>query len=467
MFISPKERICVMKRVVVLVVCLSLLFTFLSINVSAVSPEGPIPAEYVYLVNTDTETVVYEKNGNEKAYPASLTKIMTAIIALEKTQNLDAMEITAPAYIFNEFYGIGVSNAEIARGEVFTMRELLYALMLNSACEAASIIADHVGGGSIEAFVDMMNDKAKEIGATNTNFVNAHGLFDENQYTTPHDMYLIAKYAVNVPGFMEIASTKSWTIEGNDLRTTKNLVHTNRMLFTTSSYYMGKQDNDSKNDILQGIKTGTLEESGRNLITVASNNGYNYLCVIMGGDYADKESHYKSTKSLYEWAFENFRVKTLLDTKKAVTETKVILSSDTDHVLLKAAESITALVPVNIESSSVVLQTEVPEFVKAPIKAGDVIGKGSVLLMGEVIATVDLVAVEDIERSTLLHIGYSLLNVMKSGWFVLGAIAFVALLILYIILSIMYSNYKRRNRKTSVYSYRSMSDSKSVKRRKL
>ena len=448
-----------MKRLLVIVICLSVLSSlFMGINANAASPGFEIPAKYAYLVNTDTGTVVYEKNGDEKAYPASLTKIMTAIIALEKTQNLDIMDVKAPAYIFNEFYGIGVSNAEIARGEVFTMRELLYALMLNSACEAASIIADHVGGGDIQIFVDMMNDKAQEIGAVNTHFTNAHGLFDEDQYTTPHDMYLIVKYAMSVPGFMEIASTKNYTIEQNELRTQKNLVHTNRMLFSTSSYYMPE---------MSGIKTGTLEESGRNLVTTASSDGYNYICVIMGGEYSDSASHYKSTQALYEWAFENFRVKTLIDTKRTVAEVEVKLSSQTDHVLLKPAESVTALVPVNIESSSVVLQIETPDFVKAPIKSGDVIGKGTVLLLGEEVATIDLIAIEDIERSTLLHIADSLLNVMKSGWFALGAIAFVALLVIYIILAILYANYKRRHQKTSVYSYRNFTDSKSVKRRRL
>ena len=447
-----------MRRLLVFAVCLSMIFAIFGVSAGAATPGFDIPAEYAYLVNLDTGTVVYEKNGDTSAYPASLTKIMTAIIALEKTQNLDIMDVKAPTYIFNEFYGIGVSNAEIARGEVFTMRELLYALMLNSACEAASIIADHVGGGRIEAFVDMMNDKAKEIGAVNTNFVNAHGLFDENQYTTPHDMYLITKYAMSVPGFMDIASTKNYTIPANELRTQKNLVHTNRMLFSTSDFYMSE---------MRGIKTGTLEESGRNLVTTASSNGYNYLCVVMGGRYSDSTSHYQATQALYEWAFDNFCVKTLLDTKKAVTEVSVKLSSNTDHVLLKASESVTALVPVNIESSSVVLQVETPDYVKAPIHSGDVIGKGTVLLMGEVVATVDLVAIEDVERSTVLHILDCLSTVMQSGWFVLGAIAFVALLVIYIILSIAYANYKRKHQKTSVYSYRNFSDSKSVKRRRL
>ncbi len=452
------------KKIFAVVLCLIVL-TSAIVPAYAVSPDFDVPAKFIYLVNTDTDTVVYEKNAEERAIPASLTKIMTAIIALQKTQNLDAMDIKAPGYIYNEFYGIGVSNAEIARGEVFTMRELLYALMLNSACEAASIIADYVGGGSIPSFVEMMNEKAKEIGALNTNFVNAHGLYDENQYTTAHDMYLITKYALEQPGFLEIANTKNYTIEGNELRTTKNLVHTNRMLFSTSNYYMPE---------IKGIKTGTLEEAGRNLITIADSEGYHYLCVVMGGEYSDSASHYKATQALYEWAFDTFRVKTLLESKRSIAEVPVKLSSETDHVLLTSSRNVTALVPVNIESSSVVLQTELPEYVKAPVQKGDILGKGRVLLLGEEIAQVDLIAMEDIKRSAFLHFTDTLHTVTSRWQFFIGAIVFVALLLLYIVLSVAYNNYKRRQRKASPYSsgysnYESYSSSskKTVHRRKL
>ena len=151
-----------MKKVISLVLVCAFLVSMFTPFVSAAGkqPDIDIYADYALLVNTDTGKIVYEHNAYERTYPASLTKIMTAIVALENTSNLDAVEVTAKAYVFNEFYGIGVSNAEIQRGESFSMRELLYALMLNSACEAASIIADHVGQGSIPDFVEMMNKRA-------------------------------------------------------------------------------------------------------------------------------------------------------------------------------------------------------------------------------------------------------------------------------------------------------------------
>lgn len=405
-------------------------------------PDIDIHSNYALLVNTDTGKIVYEHNAYEKAYPASLTKIMTAIVALENTPNLDAVEVTAKAYVFNEFVGIGVSNAEIQRGESFTMRELLYALMLNSACEAANIIADHVGQGSIPDFVEMMNKKAKEIGANNTNFANAHGLFDENNYTTAYDMYLIASYAASLPGFMDICSTKNYVIEASSERGQKNLIHTNKMLFTTNAYYMPQ---------IRGIKTGTLEEAGRCLVTVAEHNGYNYMCVVMGSTYSDNTSHYKTTKNLYTWAFDNLMLKTLLEDTKSVSEVKVDLSSEKEYVLVRPSKRIAEMVDVNIDPSSVITKINLPEKVNAPVKEGDVLGNVTVILMGEEVATVDLVAMHDVKRSGLKYIGHVFGLVMKKPGFIIGSIVFVALVVFYGVLSVMYNNYKRRHRHYSRY----------------
>ena len=158
-----------MKKIVSLLIVLALMTCFVSTTAFAdTKPDIDINARHALLVNTDTDTVVYEHDAYSKDYPASLTKIMTAIIALENTKNLDAVEITARPSHFNEFQGISVSTADIRSGESFSMRELLYALMLNSACEAANIIADSVGTENGEDFIQMMNDKAKEIGAVNT-----------------------------------------------------------------------------------------------------------------------------------------------------------------------------------------------------------------------------------------------------------------------------------------------------------
>ncbi len=436
-----------MKKIVSLMLVLALMLSLLSIPAFAdTKPDIDIYARHALLVNTDTDTVVYENDAYSKDYPASLTKIMTAIIALENTENLDAVQITARPSHFNEFQGLSVSTADIRSGESFSMRELLYALMLNSACEAANIIADYVSNSSNTDFITLMNNKAKEIGATNTHFANPHGLFHEDNYSTAYDMYLITNYAMNVPGFLDIACTKNYTIEANSDRGEKRLYHTNKMLFSSNAqfgkYYMPE---------VKGIKTGTLDEAGLCLITCAEYNGYNYICVVMGGDSNDPASRYKTTYNIYNWAFDNLMLKTLLEETKSVSEVKVNLSKDKEYVLVRPATRVTRMVDVNIDPSSVILTMDLPESVNAPVKAGDIIGKGIVTLMGEEVATVDLVAMQDVERSGLKMFTFVMGEVMSKPAVIIGTIVFVALLAFYAILSVMYNNYKRRRRRYRRY----------------
>jgi len=158
-----------------------------------------------------TGIVVYTKNPDERMHPASLTKIMTAIIALENCTDLENSVATAPTYVFDELYLKNASHADIRHGEQMRMIDLLYAMMLRSACEAAGIIADYISGGEPQKFIQMMNDKAKELGCTGTNFVNAHGLHDDDQYTTASDMQKIFAHAMKNETFAAIAS--SWSYE--------------------------------------------------------------------------------------------------------------------------------------------------------------------------------------------------------------------------------------------------------------
>ncbi len=436
-----------MKKIVSLLIALSLMLCLFSIPAFAdTKPDIDIYARHALLVNTDTNTVVYEYDGYSKDYPASLTKIMTAIIALENTENLDAVQITARPSHFNEFQGIAVSTADIRSGESFSMRELLYALMLNSACEAANIIADYVEKQTETDFMTLMNNKAKEIGAVNTHFANPHGLFDEENYSTAYDMYLITNYALSVPGFLDIASTKNYTIEASTERDEKNLYHTNKMLFSSNAqfgkYYMPE---------VKGIKTGTLDEAGHCLVTCAEYNGYNYICVVMGGNSKDSASRYKTTYNIYNWAFENLMLKTLLEDTKSVAEVKVNLSKDKDHVLVRPSQRVSRMVDVNIDPTSVILTPHLPESINAPVKAGDIVGKVTVTLMGEEIATVDLVAIQDVNRSGWKMFTFTMGKVMSKPAVIIGTIVFAALLVFYMVLSVMYNNYKRRRRRYRRY----------------
>ena len=407
-------------------------------------------SQAVYLYNTDTGTVIYQKNEQMKLQPASTAKIMTAVLALENTDDLDE-EFTYPSYIFNMLEP-GVSQADVRVGETMTMRKALYALMLQSDCFSALAIADRIGDGDIDAFIQMMNDKAKELGAVNTNFANPHGLYDENNYTTAYDLFLITKYAVDVDGFMEIASTPVKDIGPTNIHSEGyNMITTILPMIKSSEYYY---------EPIRGIKTGTLDEVGRNYVSMASKNGYTYILVLLGAPIYDSSSTgedgspvplaqntvFQDAINIYEWAFNGFESKMLLEKGKSAGEVKVRLSKDADHVALLASEDFSALVPSEY-ASGVVLQPHIPETVDAPVKRGDKIGTVDIVLATEVLGTVDLLAEADISRSQTLYILDYIKGLFKSFWVKFAVILVILIIALYITLMVLRNRYRKRYRR--------------------
>lgn len=427
-------------------ITLAILFILTSLEAFTVNASYKTPFEIAsraaYLVNLDTDTVVFEKNANEKIYPASLTKIMTAIIALENVDDLENTVVTSKAFLYDEFYGLNVSNADIKKGEEVRMIDLLYAMMLQSACEASSIIADYVGGGNITEFVELMNKKAKEIGANDTVFKNAHGLHDEEQKSTAHDMYLIAKYAMSIPMFEKISTTVSYLMPATNKHSEERyVIHTNNMLSRQrgGQYYY---------QYARGIKTGALPEVGKNLISTASKDGYNYMLVTLNAPATDANGNssygtYTDAKSLYEWAFSSFKQKTIVKAGDVVDETSVKLSSEQDYVHLLAKNDVIALLPSDADITAIQKVKTKEENIKAPIKKDAVLGKMELKVNNEVIATVDLIAAQDIDRSTLL---YSLDVLKRFSEITIVRILFFALIILILIYIILRSRYKKLKR---------------------
>lgn len=414
-----------------------------------------LSAESAYLVNTDTETVIYEKNPNEKLAPASLTKIMTAVLVLEyyqgvdestTEQNLSQVIVTAPSYIFDELYLLNASTADIRQGEEVRMLDLLYALMLASACEAGSIIADYMGGGNIQTFVDQMNQKAVELGCENTHFMNPHGLDDPNQYTTAYDMYLITKYALSLPLFEKISTTVSYEMPAtNKHADTRWVVHTNNMLSAVrggSLYYKP----------VRGIKTGTTSADTKNLVSLAEKDGYNYMAIVLGCPMYDSAGNsisnsYIDTKNLYEWAFDSFENRKVIETNYRAGEAEVRLAKGKDYVILIPKEDVSLLMPNDIDLSTVQKIVTLNEDITAPVKAGEeVLGTLTLKLKDEVLATVDLVATEDVERSTFLYV-LDRIKYFFSLIYVKIAIAIlVVLIIMYIGCVVSLKRQKKRNR---------------------
>lgn len=441
------------------VLCFGLVGQLSPVEAAYMPPKDmTVYSQAVYLYNLDTDTPVYEKNSQTQLQPASTAKIMTAILALENTDDLDET-FTYPTYIF-DMLEPGVSQADVRIGEEMTMRKALYCLMLQSDCYSALAIADRIGGGDIQTFVDMMNAKAQELGAVNTVFTNPHGLYDENMHTTAYDLFLISKYAMKLDGFMDIASTVTIDIGPTNIHSEGyNLYTTIKPMMKSSEYYY---------EPIQGIKTGTLEEVGYNYVSTASKNGYSYLLVLMGapmfGEGVNEEGEpekleqnlaFVDAKNIYEWAFNSFETKLLLEKNKTCNSIPVRLSSEADTVNLVSADSFSALVPIDMQVSedgdpsgtSIVLRYNKKDYVDAPVKRGQKLGTVDLVLNNEVLGTIDLLAEKDVSRSQMLFILDYIKNLFSAFWIKFVVILLVLILAFYIVLMILRNRYRKRYRR--------------------
>ena len=372
--------------------------------------------EIFYIESLDTGTVLFEKNSLVRSAPASLTKIVTAIVALENCPDLETV-VTVKEESIRMLDGTGSSLAGLKPGEEISMKNLLYCLLVSSANEASTVIADYIGGGSVATFVQMMNDTAKKIGCKNTSFKNPHGLDEDGHYSCAQDMAALTKYAMKFPIFNEITDTEKYTLPATNLQDERDLITTNKMkMKNVKEYYVPE---------VKGIKTGSTTNAGRCIITTATKNGYSYLAVMMKGPFYDYDKDgydenfaFMDCKAMLNWIFDNIRLKIVAEPTKIVTVVKVKRARKVDHLRLVPAENCVALVPDNVDSSSVSIEPipeSLPESVVAPIKKGEVMGKAIVKYANDEIARVDLVAAEDVELSYFLIILIILAVVLVVG----------------------------------------------------
>ena len=406
-------------------------------------------ADIVLLINTDTETVILDKNADKRSAPASLTKIVTCMLVLENCTDLSTM-VTCKRESLNGLYEQNAATAGILAGETLSIKDLLYCLMLPSAADAANILADYVGNG-IDNFVVMMNEFVAKLGCENTKFYNAHGLdTDPNAYTTANDLYKITKYALQNPTFKEITSTSRYDVAPTaKYPYTRYLHNTNKMMNPgIPDYYC---------DAVSGVKTGTTDAAGRCVITTASRDGYNYLLIVMGApqydidnDGVEENVAFTESKKIYNWAFKNIELTKVNDKTDVVTVVDVKYNSKVDHLRLVPAEEISALVPLGTQSGSLVtrpIENETPKVVKAPIKKGDVIGKAEVLYGNDIVATVDLVAAEDIDLNVFLLIIGVAKNILSTTIFKVLFIVLAILVVIYILLIIRRNKIRAKRKK--------------------
>ena len=438
------------KKLLSVVFCLAVFFSFsLPAFARDYGYDAEIRANAVYLVNLDTGEVILEKNADVQVHPASTTKIMSAALAMELCDDLENTMVTVPLDVWNEFEGLNVSTAGLKAGEVVSMYDLICCMMLQSGNEAASAVRDYFGG---DAFIDLMNQKAAELGCTNTHFTNPHGVFIQDHYTTAHDMALITEWAMSVPGFWEISQMSRYTKAATNMNEEYTLVTTVLMQDPQSGYYT---------DYIRGIKTGTTDEAGRCLVSAAQKDGMTYLLVVLGGsfDVDDRfwplgQSAFTETRLIYDWAFENLELQNISDPDTAVTEIGLKYASKKDSLLLyPAGDLYTVLNKADLEELEISYELlEVPEEVKAPIEAGQVIGKASVLVNGEKAGEIDLVSREEIELDRFVLVMDTIGNLLTSSFakvIYVVLLLFVLLYLYYALVIVPKSNRRKKRKKRS------------------
>ena len=401
-----------------------------------------IMSESAVLLNLDVNTVIHQKNADRRQAPGPLVNIMTAVVCLENYKKL-SQEITIDSsiydYIYNIQYPEDIRLAGIEDGDVLTMNDLLYAMMLTSSIEAAETIAYSVGGEDSSKFVDMMNEKAAELGLVDTHFTNATGMYDSDQYTTANDMTKLTVYALGVPGFEKIATTYTYTPSISNIKNHPD----QEEWFWTHSNVMMEPEGDYNFNGAKGIKTANLEAAGRNSVIMASRDGNKYLAVLMKSPLNDEKGeitfyHITDAITLFKWAFTHFSYQVILADTAEVGELPVELAEGNDYVLVRPKEEFTLLWYDGVDISTISRDRVVwyKNTLQAPVAKGQPLGTVTLEYSGEELGTVEIVAVNNVERSTSKYNLYVAKMFTKSRWFHKALLISFLLCAIYIILCI-------------------------------
>ena len=377
-------------------------------------------SEAAIIMDTQSEQILYQKNIEKKMYPASTTKILTAIIAIEKCNLNDVITATSSAI---SQVPSGYSSAYITEGEQMTVKDLLTVFLVHSANEAGYILAEHCSG-SVPAFADLMNEKAKEIGCKNSNFLNPSGIHSNNHYTTAYDLCLIAKYCMKNDTFRNIVAMPKCTIEPTNKSLKRVYSNTNLLLNSSSKYY-------TENCI--GIKTGYTKEAGNCLVSCFSKDNIEVICVVLGaGNIGNSDaSRFIDSKNLCNYTYNNFARKNIINKNDVIQSIEIPKATkETKNLNLILEDDITALVDLNdaIPTPTITLYDDI----SAPIEANAELGTVTYNINGVEYKQNILAQTEVKQDLTLLKISI--------------IVVVIALLLIFISIKI-----KKKKKKTSKY----------------
>ena len=407
------------------------------ININAVNTVS----EGCILMETKYNKILYSKNADKKLYPASTTKLMTAILALENCKLTDVATVSHNA-IFS--IPLGYTHANLVEGEKLTIEQLLNVLLIPSANDAAIVLAEHISG-SVDNFAKLMNEKAKEIGCKNTNFVNPNGIHDDNHYSTAYDLCLIGRYAMKFDEIMKIAKITQYTLPA-----TNKYDKTDRIFNATNELIKNESLNENYYKYATGLKTGYTDLAGSCIVSTAKKDDMELIAVILNAPAIDLR--YNDCKALFNYGFDNYKYTTLNSANNTVRTIQIPnATKETKNLEVIVKDDINTLISSNIDQNTILPIIEINSDLKAPILEGAVIGKITYTINEESYSS-DLIA-----KNSVYPFNYTLLLLQI-------LIVFIVLYIIYRIIKNKNKPHKSSKKSKKSYKYKTSSNNSKKKR---
>lgn len=409
--------------------------TFDGKSLSEYASVGNVPnieGTSAYAINLNTGTLIYEKNSSDTVYPASTVKLMTAIVAYENIPDLD-VDIVASDSAVRATQG---ANIKIEAGEVYSARELLNAVLICGANDAALVLSEYVSGSERE-FCALMNKKATEIGAQNTHYDNVTGFHTETQVTTARDTATVARYFYGISELFEMSNTTRYESD----RIKRILTNRNYLLSRVSSdkYFYSLAD---------GMSVGSTPEGGQCIVsTVTDSSNLTYLCVVMNSREDDNENYaYTDIRALFDYCTENFGYQTVASKSTLMCEMSVKNAVDVDTFALFPDEEIKVLLPNELDyANDISFEKRLfKQSASAPVNKGEVFGEVVVKYKNNSsIGRAKLVSDVTLDKSNVLYFFSKIESLVTGLWFRIFAVTAIVLFLLYFALSVYYRYFRK------------------------
>ncbi len=393
-------------------------------------PDFELASDAAFLVDMNTNDIIFEKNADKLMFPSALTQMLTAVIALEETQDVNE-EITIPEDFVAEQNEAGLPLSGAAPGEVYTMQDLLHCVIMGTDNNAATLIAQTAGGGDINNFISRLNERSKELGTKSTNFVNPTGVHDTHNYTTARDVAAFAAAASKNASYLEIAQKTDYTITGRADQDARTVTNNDRILSETDGFPAG----------IVGLKYSASEENGLNLVCTLEQNGLRLMTVLMGAPYsAEGSAVYDDAKKLLTWASATCVLATPPEKDGPIVSVGVSGNFNAKELALRPEKKLEELLPKGAALQDIQLLCRIPAGISEPVRKGDTVGSADIIYNQQKTNSVNLLAAASVNEGGKNNI---IVNILITTGIVLLSL-FVLLLIIRQINLIRYRKKRKR-----------------------